>query len=153
MKVTELLNEDDSVLIKEIFADWHDILVDEEHFLKKFEAKETSYKIGGSLSAVVSGKTGIRKNYAQHSRYGSPRVWDYMLELGNGLRDGDKKFDSLKHAQKILNELKDEAQDQGAETKWASDQKDFFFATMNGKTITACMEYGSAFTWVGIKKS
>lgn len=162
MKVSELFEEEDDFdrrhvrgefIPEDLWGEWHDILANNMHALKQFENENTSHSIGGNFRAGVSGKVKMRTNYSQHYHYGGSRNWDYMLEIGNNLKDGDKKFDTLKAARDVLNDLRAEAESMKADIKWAGSEKDTFFATIGDTKFTATYEYGTNFTWVGITKT
>ena len=164
MKVNELLKEadhdneyddgmSDAGRLTDLWGEWHDILADFTHYLKRYESENTTVALGGNFHGGVSGNSRMRKDYIEHSRYGSPRRWDYMIEIGNNMVDGDKKFDSIKAMHDVMQQLKDEAEDMKAEVRWATGDKDVLFATYGTKSITAKCQYGRNFCWVGITKT
>jgi hypothetical protein len=148
MKLHEIISPvtaEDSGL-NELWASLIERLKKSQAELSKKAGAQSSHNIGGNLSAAVSGKVALVKNYSDYSRYSGTHVWDYALQVGNNLK-GSKAIDEIT---KLFNNLLQEVK--GYELKKLEAHNDVFHAYFNDGSISCKYEYASSFCWLAIRK-
>ena len=125
-----------------LYGQWLSILKSAADSLKSLEAPDTSHNLGGNLSAVRSGASGIRSPYSDHGQYGSVE-WDAALTIGNNIPD------ALEKAKGLFQELVAAAEQAGA--VMAQNNGDFaLFRTEDG-ALAVSYKYARSFCTVMIR--
>ncbi len=137
--------------IETLYKEWVHILVESESRLQPFVQAQSSYKIGGNFSAVVSGNVGIRSDYIEYGTYMNDH-WDLMLEIGNGVKIDSERV-ALTEAKKIFEEITEVSKAMGAKVECLNFIDSVLKATIGEDTITASYKYARSFCSVMIKKS
>lgn len=108
------------------------------HELASLKNTDTSYNIGGRISASSSGNIIFEKNYYEDGGYyGVKRTWNGVLKIGTNIKIIDGKS-ALDYAKTIANELKKEL-----ESFFASVENDCLLDEENNKIIHVEYNYHS----------
>ena len=142
------MGDDVDPVAQALFNELRDLLEEARDDLKSSENADTSYKIGGALSAVKSGVVKLVKNYTQHGPYGINTQWDLCLQVGTNIK-GKKALDVVKS---LYNEALKEAKD-FEPTKLETTSDDVFHAHFDDGKVSCTYDYGSGFCIVAIKKT
>lgn len=148
-KLSEAIEVDDSKgdeVTAECFESLKEILEDAELSLLKREGPARSHRIGGSLSANVSGAVKLVKNFSSRD-YGTTTRWDYCLQVGNAIKDGN----ALKEVKKLYDECKAEAKSFDP-TKF-EEFDGVFHGYFGDGSVSCSYEYASSFCYIVIRKN
>lgn len=85
--------------LPEIVGALRKFLIDSKTQLESSQTKDTSHRIGGNLSASVSGQVEIRAPYVSHGAYNTSIKWDAALIIGSNIED------ALGKAKRVYHEL------------------------------------------------
>jgi hypothetical protein len=131
--------------LKELWTSLLEMLKKSQAELSKKVGPQSSHSLGGNVSAVISGKVELVKNYVEHS-HGSQIKWDYALQVGNGIQGGK----ALEEVKALYKNMLLEAQ--GYELKKLDQYDGVFHANFNDATVSCTYEYARSFCWIAIRK-
>ena len=147
MKVKDLLEAAESTGADELYEELVDMLDEAKQILKAGAGKESTHRIGGNFSAMVSGDVKLVKNYTEHGYANSRVQWDLCLQVGNNRTEGK----ALEEVKKLFNDMQAEAKDY--EPKKLQKYEGIFHAYFDDGSVSCKYDYGSSFTWIAIRKN
>lgn len=132
----------------ELYEELEELLEDAKDDLLHHAGPGTSYSIGGNLHAHSSGLVKLVKNFRQHHSYsGLSTEWDLCLQVGNNI----KGRDALQEVTRIFKEAETAAK-HFQTSKFEKFNSVFHAYFDDGSSVSCKYDYGSAFSWIAIRK-